>query len=569
MIKTAVAATAIPSDTEQYAGLRDRDYFHIMLNLDSFDGFVPVARELAEKFLDAARRRQQDPVLEAELRPFTYTRQAFETRCDETYQGMADDVARYDAAQSWSLRTRDDVVDWILQMAPFNQTDGAWLRTIADVGPMDELHSLLFSIYVDELGGADPALNHANVYTKLLRSVGFELPSIRSRAYVDNAAIVDAAFTLPLFQLVISQFPQDFLPELLGMTLYLEWGSIELKNMVLLNRHFGLDTQFYELHVAIDNAATGHGAMAQRAITLYLEQVRISSGDDAVQDQWRRVWDGYVAFATTGELGAEMAARRARPAIAADKVAAMIATRAAKARLNHGTKRLGDRLLNELFDDPPTLMAALVEHGFVKPGDPEGSPFFRLTTPTGPMYRIFTDAELNTWREWVRALSPKAPAPPAPPRSPAPIAERMRSLIDGLRDRQHGVAAHAAATLTGDDPRSSGQQTTQPVAWWFDLPATALMAALARAESGWVVSGDAESSKLITAIVRGNNAMAHALSAETQDGTTGAQVITEWINARCPLPAAQDAVRPITLLSPPDRVTAHPTGQILGSGSVH
>jgi len=256
MIKAAVAATAIPSDTVQYAGLRDRDYFHIMLNLDSFDGFLPVARALAEKFLDAARRRQQDPALEAELRPFTYTRQAFETRCDEIYQGMADDVARYDAAQSWSLRTRDDVVDWILQMAPFNQTDGAWLRTIADVGPMDELHSLLFSIYVDELGGADPALNHANVYTKLLRSVGFELPSIRSRAYVDNAAIVDAAFTLPLFQLVISQFPQDFLPELLGMTLYLEWGSIELKNMVLLNRHFGLDTQFYELHVAIDNAAT-------------------------------------------------------------------------------------------------------------------------------------------------------------------------------------------------------------------------------------------------------------------------------------------------------------------------
>jgi hypothetical protein len=569
MTDTVNPAPASASSSGQYAGLADRDYFHIMLNLDSFDGFLPTARELAASFLAAARKRQTDPALEAELRPFAYTRQAFESRCDQIYQGLADDVSRYEAAQSWSLRTRDDVIDWILQMAPFNQTDGAWLRIIADVGPMDELHSLLFSIYVDELGGSNPALNHANLYTKLLSSVGFELPNIRSRTYVDNPAIIDAAFTLPLFQLVISQFPQDFLPELLGMTLYLEWGSVELKNMALLNRHFGLDAQFYDMHVAIDNASTGHGAMALRAVNLYLEQVRIASGDDAVQEQWRRIWDGYVAFATTGELGQQMAARRARPATAADKVAAMIAQRAAKARLNHGTKRLGDHLLNDLFADPPALMAALVDHGFVKPADPDHSPFFDLTTPAGPMYRIFTDAELDTWRDWIRSLASATNAAPIPKQPPAPIGERMQQLIDGLRARQRGVPAHQATTLTGDDPKSPGQQVSRPLAWWFDQPAAALMAALAGPDNGWVVPGDAESSKLITAIVRGSNAMAHALQDKTADGATGADVITEWINARCPLPNTQPDVRPITLLSPPDRVAAHPTGEILGSGSVH
>jgi hypothetical protein len=562
-------ASESADDTTQYAGLKDRDYFHIMLNLDSFDGFLPTARGLAEGFLDAARRRQQDPALEPELRPFPYTRQAFETRCDEIYQGLAEDVSRYEAAQSWSLRSRDDVIDWILQMAPFNQTDGAWLRNTADVGPMDELSSLLFSIYVDELGGGNPKLNHANVYTKLLRSVGFELPSIRSRAYVDNPAIIDTAFTLPLFQLVISQFPQDFLPELLGMTLYLEWGSVELKSMVLLNRHFGLDTQFYDMHVAIDNASTGHGAMAQRAITLHLEQVRIGSGDDAVQEQFKRVWDGYVAFATTGELGKETAARRARPASPADKVAAMITQRAARARLNHGTKHLGGQLLNDLFADPPALMTALVEHGFVKPADPDHSPFFELTTPTGPMYRIFTDAELDTWRDWIRSLSSAPPPAPPPQQPPAPIAERMQALIDGLGARQRGVTAHQATNLVGDDPKTPGQQITRPLASWFDQPAQALMAALARPDNGWVVPGDAESSKLITAIVRGNNAMARALQDKTADGATGADVLAEWINARCPLPNTQPDVRPITLLSPPDRVAGHPTGEILGSGSVH
>jgi hypothetical protein len=565
MTPTASGVAGSVSETRQYTGLADRDYFHIMLNLDSFDGFLATARDLAEGFLDAARRRQQDPDLEPELRPFAYTRQAFETRCDQIYQGLAEDVSRYEAAQSWSLRTRDDVIDWILQMAPFNQTDGAWLRSIADVGPMDELHSLLFSIYVDELGGGDPALNHANLYTRLLRSVGIELPNIRSRAYVDNPAIIDAAFTLPLFQLVTSQFPQDFLPELLGMTLYLEWGSVELKNMALLNRHFGLDPQFYDIHVAIDNACTGHGAMAQRAIALDLEQVRIASGDDAVQERWTRIWDGYVAFATTGELGKQMAVRR--PASPADKVAAMIRQRAAKARLNHGTKRLGAHLLNDLFADPPTLMTALVEHGFVKPGDPDHSPFFDLTTPTGPMYRIFDAAELDTWREWIRSLS--TAAPPAPQEPPAPIAERMQQLIDGLRARQLDVPAHAATTMASADPQSPGQVRTAPLAWWFDQPAPVFMATLANPDYGWVVPGDAESSKLITQMVRGRNAMAGALQAPTADGTTGAEVITEWINARCPLPSALPSIRPITLLSPSDRVAAHPTGEILGSGSVH
>jgi hypothetical protein len=252
----------------EYGGLLDRDYFHMMLNLDSFDGFLPTARALAEGYLDAARRKQQDPNLEAELRAFPYSKAAYEARLDDIYQGLADDVRRYEVAKSWTMRERQDVIDWIVQMAPFNQTDGSWLRSIAAVGPMDEVRSLLFRIYVDEMGGGDPKLNHASVYTELLRGVGVELPDIRTREYADNDSILDSAFTLPLFQLVISQFTDDFFPELLGMTQYLEWSSIELKNMVLLSQHFGIDPHFYELHVAIDNAASGHGAIARRAVEI-------------------------------------------------------------------------------------------------------------------------------------------------------------------------------------------------------------------------------------------------------------------------------------------------------------
>jgi hypothetical protein len=572
---------------ESYAGLRDRDYFHIMLNLDSFDGFLPTARALAEGYLEAARKLQDDPGLEPELRAFPYSKAGYEARLDEVYQGFVDDVDRYEAARSWTMRTRDDVVEWILQMAPFNQTDGAWLRMIAPVGPVDEVRALLFAIYVDELGGGNPALNHPNVYTELMRSVGIDLPDIRSREYADNPALLDSAFTLPLFQLVVSQFPQDFFPELLGMTQYLEWSSVELKNMVLLHEHFGLDPHYYEMHVAIDNAATGHGAMARRAVELYLEQVRVDAGDEAMQEQWRRVWNGYVAFATTGTLAQEMAERVRRPSSPEQKVAAMVRERAPKARLNHGRKQLAGTLLNDLFADPPRLMTSLVDSAMVVAGDPERSPFFDLLTPDGPMYRIFTDAEIAIWKEWVRSLAGAKAAEPADPGKAPPttgIAERMQRLVDAMRTRQDGTPAHQAGKLTGPDPADPARRTTQPVAWWFEQPAPALMRALAGKDNGWVTPGDAEASPFVTDLLRGRNAMARALADKAPDGSAWADIAVEWIDAGCPLPAGdlpagdQPAgeppagdrpVRPLTLLSPPERVAAHPTGMIHGTGSVH
>jgi hypothetical protein len=576
-----------------YADLRDREYFHIMMNLESYPDFLPTALALARGYLEAARKRQTDPDLEPELCFFPYTRSDFEARLDQIYQGLVDDVNRYEAQHSWTMRTRDDVIAWMRQMAPFNQTDGAWLRNIAPVGPMDPVRALLFEIWIEELGSGDPQLNHANMYTALLESVDVYLPDIRTREYADNPDLLDSAFTLPLFQLVVSQFPQTFFPELLGINQYLEWSSVELKNMVRLHEYFGLDPHFYEVHVAIDNAAAGHGAKAKRAIQLYLEQVRTDLGERAMQAEWERIWNGYVAFATTGNLAQEMRETRLHQPTPAEKVAAVVRSFAPKARLNHGRKRLGGTLLNDLFAEPERLMAALVASGMVVPGDPDGSPFFALLAPDGPMFKVFTPAQIATWQTWVRSLPPAGPgAGTATPATsavpaisseattaavaavPAPPAERMLILIDAMRGRQDGEPAHEAQKLIGPDPTDPGRSVTQPVGWWFRQPNRAFMRALANPDNGWVTPGNAGASRLVTEILREDNAMARALSraAPGPDGGTWATVITEWIDADCPIPAEQQddpPPRPLTLLTPADRVDAHPTGRIHGSGSVH
>ena len=50
-------------------------------------------------------------------------------------------------------------------------------------------------------------------------------------------------------------FPQEFFPELLGMTLYLEWEATPtLTPTVRMLRGRKINPHFYSLHVAIDNA---------------------------------------------------------------------------------------------------------------------------------------------------------------------------------------------------------------------------------------------------------------------------------------------------------------------------
>src|SRR5215469_11080881 len=58
------------------------------------------------------------------------------------------------------------------QLAPFNLTDGAWLRNIGTTGPIDNVRALLYSVAMDELGDGEVSQNHCNLYRDLCHQVG-------------------------------------------------------------------------------------------------------------------------------------------------------------------------------------------------------------------------------------------------------------------------------------------------------------------------------------------------------------------------------------------------------------
>ena len=146
----------------------------------------------------------------------------------------------------------------------------------------------------------------------------------------------------------------------------------------------------------------------------------------------------------------------------------------------------------------------------------------------------------------------------------------MHQLVDAMRSRQEGEGAHRKQVLAGPDPAHPERRISQPVSWWFEQPAGTLMRALADPENGWISPGDATGSRFVSELLGQSNGMSRALRGKAPGGGSWMDVVSAWIDAGCPVPEdTLPAVRPLTLLSPPERVAAHPTGHIHGSGSVH
>ena len=60
--------------------------------------------------------------------------------------------------------------------------------------------------------------------------------------------------------------------------------------------YWGIDPAIVNLHTTIDNIASGHAALAQQAIVLYLDAVAAEAGEAQMQQHWRRVYTGYCSL---------------------------------------------------------------------------------------------------------------------------------------------------------------------------------------------------------------------------------------------------------------------------------
>ena len=422
---TSLQREVVQVETERrpHAGMDVRELFHCLLNLEQNRSCLPKVREFVEYVLEAARRLQQTADAFAfmdNIRPFKYDEQTFDARMKDIYDDCADFAfsaivdgirVQYDAGDinlNPYFRSRENVTERIRQLTPFNFLDGSWLRNIHRVGPVDEVNAILFTILKEELGDGVPSQNHANIYQDLCHSFGFYPPPMQSTAFARDPNFLDCAFDSPAFQLGISEFTASYYPEIIGMSLWLEWTVMDLHRISAMVERVGLSSHFYRMHIAIDNAASGHGAEIIRAVKLYLRQVGVEGGEKAVQQHWKRIWDGYVAFAYTFAIIIQQVIRIIqKPLTTEERLKRLILEKAPYGQYNHGDRMLGSTHIRALFTDPDAFLEALKkkENDYIVPGKPDQSKFFKLLEfRGGRMYHVFTEEEIKLWHDWVWEL---------------------------------------------------------------------------------------------------------------------------------------------------------------------
>jgi hypothetical protein len=338
-----------------------------------------------------------------------------------------------------------------------------------------------------------------------------------------------------VYQTAVAQFPETYFPELLGMTLYLEWEAVYLPAMVRLYEYHGYNPLFYKLHVAIDNPVNGHGAKARDAVTRYLDHVREESGEREMQEHWRRIWNGYLAFKFIG--GGDWQYYFTNPPTLEERVMAMIERKRHYAQLNHGARRFGPNFLNDWFDEVPDFLNQLIQSDLITPGDAKNSRIFDTMSFTGPMLKVFSAQEKELLAEWINSL------PPAPLGGALDPGQAMRVLVSEFAARGMAVPDHEGFLLTGSylDPAQPDQevQVTKPVTWWFQLDQPErFMAALSDPANGWIILGNVGESRFVRELLSAPRRMARFLIQTMPEigDTSARQIIIEWIAAGCPIP---------------------------------
>ena len=329
---------------------------------------------------------------------------------------------------------------WLVQQAPVKFVDGAWLGHIHKITSPFALRSITkdaWQILSEELGDGDLSKHHVYLYHQLLQDIGCPLSDSHSADFIqpchwDTMNNYDA-WKAAVGQLLISLFPNKFLPEILGFNMHYELITLDTLRAAHELKALDVNPYYFLIHIAIDNADSGHTAMAIHTVTRYLDTVRATEGEVALEQAWKRVQIGYTLSQALGSSHSREAecsgGAVALPGSVAlstplDPLSAgVIDIFRAKASVSkqfhcQSRVRIGGQTLAEWLDPSMwrhsnsrqhlKLLTALSQtRPWIYPGASGKSMLVRELLWGGRMFGAFTHDEVVTLSAWIDSLNPE------------------------------------------------------------------------------------------------------------------------------------------------------------------
>ncbi|KAI9786387.1 MAG: hypothetical protein M1839_006847 [Geoglossum umbratile] len=300
-----VATLAVPDGKRAAREMQlHKDLYFKLQNLEKYPDVLPQSRDLLislfSEALEGARNKSKSGILSIER----YTREGLvnfmQKENYKTTQQWEQYLARRKSGRPKEMfRDREEANWWLKQYVPVKYVDGAWLGHINKIATPFALRRVTkdaWQILSEELGDGDLNKNHVNVYHELVKGIEPGLPEgdaadfVHPRHNLNEPQVWKGAVT----QLLISLFPHEFLPEVLGFNMHYEGLTLETMKAAKELQELGYNAYYFLLHISIDNADSGHTAMAMEVVIRYINFIQKTHGIPAAQQTWKRVQIGFL-----------------------------------------------------------------------------------------------------------------------------------------------------------------------------------------------------------------------------------------------------------------------------------
>ena len=401
-----------------------KEIYYKLHNLEQDPDILPASWELLVNLLSEAiaenQKSSSSSILAVECFNAANLQSFLQSEDDNVTIGWKEYLARRKSGLPMELfQSKEEAGEWLKQSAPAKFVDGAWLGHVNKVTTSFNLRpttKIAWQVFSEEYGDGELSRHHVHVYQNLLHSVGCSLPKAHSADFTRPELGLDqlSVWKSAVAQLLISLFPNEMLPEILGFNLHYELLTIDTLKASKELEELKIDPYYFVLHISIDNADSGHTAIAMHSVCRYLEYVEKHEGEAAMAIAWKRVQAGYLLSKSLPTTPESDSTAKNRPPVEA-KLLRIFKDKARAAQHVHcgnrakiGGRSLTQWLAPETFESEVEQTEFLASLGGSKPwvfkGDSNRSRLVKALGWNGKMFGAFTQKEVKVVKQWIDTL---------------------------------------------------------------------------------------------------------------------------------------------------------------------